>query len=241
METEYAIEVNDLTKVFNNGRGSRKINFKVERGSFHVLIGENGAGKTTIIRSLLRLYQEYSGEIIIDGINNSNPQAFKNVGYISETAQFPNAFSVYKYLYWAGILRGVEKNKVKALIDENIRRFNLQKSKKSNPNKLSSGEKKKVLLIKSIIEGCNILIMDEPTANLDPTARLTFFDEIKEMRKNGITIFICSHDLVEIQPYATHTTIISSGEVVHSSKLKSKTLIDLFKEFAYRREGDHAK
>lgn len=184
-----AIEVDNLTKSFSGDRGIRNASFSITQNAFHVLAGENGAGKTTIIRSILGLYQEFSGKVLIDGVENANPRAFENIGYISETAVFPNQFNVRRYLIWVAKLKNKHaRNTISSLVDSYLHKFNLYRSARTNPNKLSSGEKKKVLLIKALIEESKILIMDEPAANLDPKARTIFFNQIDDMRKNGVTI-----------------------------------------------------
>ncbi len=111
----------------------------------------------------------------------------------------------------------------------------MQNLAKKSPNSFSSGQKKKILLAQALIHDPKILIMDEPAANLDPRARIEFFETLKKLQNNGKSIFISSHILDEIDKYATHATILDGGKVVFSKKLdeyrksKQKSLYLKFK------------
>jgi ABC-2 type transport system ATP-binding protein len=106
----------------------------------------------------------------------------------------------------------------------------LESEIKRNPNKLSSGQVKKILLIRAALEKSEIIILDEPAAFLDPTSRLQFFELLKELNDQGVTIFISSHILDEIKKYIDSVTFIKQGEIKWSGKIAGKDLIKKYKE-----------
>lgn len=228
-----ALELKNVSKIFGENQGIFDVCFSIEKGSFHALIGPNGAGKTTLIRTILNIYQEHTGEIYINNILNDDVNAFKGISYIGENARFPQEFSMEEYLVWAGLLGGQNKKQVKNKIYEISKRFKISDLLDKNPNKFSSGQKQKVMLAKILIENSNFIIMDEPTANLDPSARIVFFEEIKKINEEGKTVFICSHNLEEIEDKVTAVTVLKDGKIAYHGKKDNKTLSKIFREFAH--------
>ena len=231
------VEIRNISKIFGKD-GIKNLSFNIQKGSFHVLIGSNGAGKTTMIRTLLHLYQKYDGTIKINGINSSKPESLKGISYISEHALFPNELSAQRYLEWVGLLANKNINGIKVKIENLANKFGIKNILKKNPNKLSSGQKQKLLLIKILIEEGDLIILDEPTANLDPKARIIFFKEIKKLHNDGKSIFVCSHNLDEIEDKATWVTILDKGKIVYDKARNKKSLIKLFQEYALEGAGD---
>lgn len=227
------LEINNVSKIFKGGDGIKEISFNVKKGSFHALIGPNGAGKTTLIRTILRLYQEYAGEIKINDISTKEITSLKNVSYIGEKSEFPSEFSLRRYLLWAGRLKGFADDKIINDINILCDKFGIGALKRRNPNRFSSGQKQKVMLVKMLIEDNDLIIMDEPTANLDPSSRIVFFEAVKEMNDAGKTVFICSHNLEEIEDKVDFITVLKSGVVTYNGPKKEETLMSIFKKYAH--------
>lgn len=225
------LEVKNLTKIYKKKEniGIFNLNFFVEKGSFHAFIGENGAGKTTTIKTIIGSYTNWSGEILIDGINALNPESKKKLGYIPENAIFPKDITSFEYLKYLGILNGIDKSLVKNQIEEFLEKFGILDLKDKKPNQFSSGQKKKVLLIQALLSNPEIIILDEPAANLDPTARFQLFTILKELNKEGKSIFISSHILSEIDKYVDSLTLIHEGEIKYCGK-KEQELEKIFYE-----------
>lgn len=119
-----------------------------------------------------------------------------------------------------GRLSGLSKLAAQTKVKSKLEEFNMIKLAKTNPNKFSSGQKKKIILIQSLLNDPELLILDEPTANLDPKARIEFMDFIKQLQKQSQTsIFISSHVLTEVDQYADSITILDGGRVVFSGDL----------------------
>lgn len=119
-----------------------------------------------------------------------------------------------------GRLSGLSKLAAQTKVKSKLEEFNMIKLAKTNPNKFSSGQKKKIILIQSLLNDPELLILDEPTANLDPKARIEFMDFIKQLQKQSQTsIFISSHVLTEVDQYADSITILDGGRAVFSGDL----------------------
>ncbi|CAF0798120.1 unnamed protein product [Didymodactylos carnosus] len=197
-----------------------KISFTIRRGEFHAFIGANGAGKTTSIKSIVGAYARYEGSIKIFGHKNTSKEAKANLGYIPEKADFPTSMSLAVYLICMAKLSGKTRKESKVLVAGILKTLGMQKVAKKSPNGFSSGQKKKVLLAQALLHNPKLLVMDEPAANLDPKARMDFFDSLKVLQKKGVSIMISSHILAELTKYADSVTIIDGGKVVLSGNLK---------------------
>ena len=236
-----SIEFKNFTKKYK-GRSEpavKDLTFSVEKGSFHGLIGANGSGKTTTIKSLIRAFVNYEGEILIGGISNSKREARDMVGYIPENASFPSGLSAKSYLFHMARLSGVPMKEAKESASKMLKKFGMEKMAKKNPSSFSSGQKKKLLLAQALIHNPKVLVMDEPAANLDPIARKDFFDTLLNLNNDGITIFITSHILAELDNYIKSATILDNGAVAFSGKLNDmKKTSNMILEFSTKEQAD---
>ncbi|WGI36950.1 ABC transporter ATP-binding protein [Mesomycoplasma lagogenitalium] len=232
------VEIKNLTKLYNDQKsGIKNISFDIYEGKFHAFIGSNGSGKTTTIKSLVNAYSKFQGEILINGILNTNASAKSLIGYIPEHPKFPPFFTTWDYLY-AFALLNYNKQEASEKVDKLIKQFKLEKLKDLKPFNFSSGQKKKVLLSQSIINDPKILIMDEPTANLDPLARRELFEILNSYKELGNTIFISTHELFEISRFVDYVTIIHLGDIIYSGPfLKNSNL----EEFYFQKLKEHKK
>lgn len=213
---DLAIEIHGFTKKFKKFVAVDDIDMNVAKGKIHGFIGPNGSGKTTTIKSLVGAIIPTSGNFSINGLKSNSPAAKKLIGYIPENARFPKHLNVYKYLIEMSYLRDVKYKEAKIKAKEILENINLWKFRTKNPNTFSSGMKKKVLLAQALIADPKVLILDEPAANLDPTARQELFNDLIKVKNQGKTILICSHILTELQDLADEITILNYGKVVFS-------------------------
>ncbi|WP_027121190.1 ABC transporter ATP-binding protein [Mycoplasma leonicaptivi] len=219
---ENILEVKNLTKIYTTKKqvktGVFDLNFEVKKGSFHAFIGENGAGKTTTIKTIIGSYINYSGDVLINGINIKDPSSRKALGYVPENAIFPKEIKVYEYLKYLGLLNQLKEKEIEEKIEYYLHKFDIYDLKYKKPHNFSSGQKKKILLIQALLNEPDIIVLDEPASNLDPTARYELFNLLQELHKKGKTIFISSHILSEIDKFVDSLTLINKGKIVYSGE-----------------------
>lgn len=209
-----------------------KLNFKVFRGQFHAFIGANGAGKTTTIKSVVGAYANFEGQVKICGLSNKEKMSKAKLGYIPEIARFPARISAFNYLKSMAMLNRLSAEEAENFTKNILIEFKMYDLKDVSPNKFSSGQKKKILLGQALSNDPDILIMDEPAANLDPKARIDFFNILKKLQKQGKSIFISSHILSELDLYADSLTILDGGKIVFTGKRQQE--MHMGNKFAYR-------
>ncbi|MGY6172435.1 ABC transporter ATP-binding protein [Candidatus Mycoplasma pogonae] len=214
----HILQVKKLTKIYStkDNQGIFSLTFNVNKGSFHVFIGENGSGKTTTIKCIVGSYTNWTGEVLIDNLSNQLASSKIKLGYVPEAAKFPKELTTQQYLLLFARMSGVTKADAIKKIDDFLKEFEIQNLKNKKPAFFSSGQQKKVLLIQALIHNPEIIILDEPAANLDPTARYELFSILENLKKNNKTIFISSHILSEVNKYADSLTLIHKGKIVYS-------------------------
>ncbi|MDR0826101.1 MAG: ABC transporter ATP-binding protein [Mycoplasmataceae bacterium] len=208
-----------------------KISFDVFPGQFHAFIGANGAGKTTTIKCLIGAYANWSGTVLINGVKNSKEEAKRKLGYIPENARFPEKFSAFRYLQWMVMLSGFSSNDAREYAADKLKSLKMWSLRKKSPNSFSSGQKKKILLAQALIHDPDIIIMDEPVANLDPKARIEFFNLLLDLKQKGKAIFISSHVLAELDRYSDSATVLDGGRIVYDGDRKK--LMSMFSKNGY--------
>ncbi|WP_161565705.1 ABC transporter ATP-binding protein [Mycoplasma sp. ATU-Cv-508] len=218
----FAISIENLTKKFKHFTAVKEVSIQVSRGAIHGFIGPNGAGKTTTIKCLISAMIPTKGRLLIQGLKADQVEAKKLVGYIPESARFPKRISTLDYLYSMALISGLTKKEAHKIAEDILKTIGLWEFRRRDPNSYSSGMKKKVLLAQSLLNNPSVLILDEPAANLDPTARAELFDDLRKLAQQGKTIFISSHVLAELQQLINEVTILNQGQVVYNSRLSDK-------------------
>ena len=218
-----AIKFENVSKTFKNKKALDNIYFEVKKGQFHGFIGSNGSGKTTSIRSMLGFYSNVKGKMFINGYKFNSIKTKEKIGYIPEIAIFPKNLNTYEYLYYFACMSNIKPKIAKEKVKQLMKEYNLiGKEFDKSPENLSSGQKKKVLLIQALILDPDLLILDEPAANLDPISRNEFYEALNMFHKKGKTIFISSHILSELEKYVDSYTLIENGKIIESTSLKDK-------------------
>jgi ABC-2 type transport system ATP-binding protein len=206
------LEVQGLKKVIDGEKILDNISFCVPKGKLCAFIGHNGAGKTTTIKSILSLYRYDSGTILIDGINSKKISSHRVLGYVPEKENFPK-IRAKVFLQMMASLYDMPRNITKSKIKYYEHIFGLKNRLNINLSSMSSGQKKKIMIIQSLLHDPQLLIMDEPTENLDPDTRDIFYRLMNKLKKQGRTIFISTHNLDEIQNFADWIVIIINGKI----------------------------
>lgn len=250
-----SIEMIGYTKQFGKFTAVKNASFSVGHGVIHGFIGPNGSGKTTCIKALIGAYLATSGDIHINGLEAGTEDANRLIGYIPERASFPKYLNTLEYLTAMGELSGIGSKEAKSKSLAILKMLGLEMHAKRNPTFFSSGMQKKILLAQSLLTDPSILILDEPAANLDPTARKELFDQLIELRNEGKTILISSHILSELERIVDEVTFVYYGEIIFSGNtdvftngksdvyIKSdnnKLLVEKLKTLGYKPTGDIA-
>ncbi|MBI4809361.1 MAG: ABC transporter ATP-binding protein [Nitrosomonadales bacterium] len=205
------IQFNNVSKTFRRNRVLDNIDLKIELGERIALVGSNGAGKTTLIRCLLGEYT-YDGAVTVNGLvpRRERGKVLQKIGFVPQLPP-PLKMPVGQLVGFAASLCNSEEKRMKDI----ARRLglNLDKISRLPFVKLSGGMKQKLLISIAMGRDTNILVMDEPAANLDPDARHIFFELLAE-RLNNSTMLISSHRLDEIAPLVNRVLEMDSGKVV---------------------------
>lgn len=235
------IQTENLTKVYKSFKQKFKavdsINFRVEKGDIFGFLGPNGAGKTTTIRMLTTILTPTSGTANVCGydIIKESMEVKKRIGFMPEKIGFYEEMSAIELLDFYGEFYKIEKRERRRIALKLLEELGLYDWRNKRVDTFSHGMKKKLALAQSLLNSPELLILDEPTNGLDPNGVHYFREKIKELNKRGITIFLSSHILSEVQQICNKVCILNRGRVVAvdsienlSKKLVSKNNIQVF-------------
>ena len=220
-----AIEIKNLTKVYGKNRGIQDINISVKEGEIYGFIGPNGAGKSTTIKTLLNFIYSTSGEALIFGMDSvkESEKIKEYIGYVPSEVRYYDDVKVKDIIKYAQ--SSYPKSK-KEYVDRICNELELDMNKKMG--ELSLGNKKKVAIAQSLINNPKLLILDEPTNGLDPLMQKKLFNILIEEKEKGNTVFLSSHNLVEVQNLCDRVCVIKEGKIVDIIEIeKSKTELKL--------------
>ena len=209
------IEIKELKKVFNKTIAVDNLNFEIQKGKIIGLLGPNGCGKSTTIGMMLGLIKPTSGSVIINNknIENNRTDLLEKMNFISPYVELPKKLTVEENLKVYGRLYGVKNLKEK--IDNLIEKLNLIEFKSRKTGELSSGEKNRVSLAKALINDPEILLLDEPTASLDPDVGDYIRSFIEDFVSNkGSTILLASHNMNEVERLCHEVMMMKNGKII---------------------------
>ena len=216
------IQIKNLSKVFKKNLAVDKINFHIEKNKTVGLLGPNGCGKTTSIGMMLGLIKPSEGEIIID---NKNLDSFKRddilarINFCSPYIELPKKLTVKQNLEVYGRLYGVKNLSERIL--EISKDLDIKNFFKRKTGELSSGQKNRVSLAKSLINKPEILLLDEPTASLDPDTGDYIRNYILTYKKkNKVTILLASHNMSEVEKLCDSIIMMKNGKIVDRGTCK---------------------
>ncbi|USK35120.1 ABC transporter ATP-binding protein [Bacillus sp. F19] len=217
--TQYALEVQSLTKKIGKKTIVDDVSFQVEKGEIFGLLGPNGAGKTTIIRMIVNLINRTGGNVIINGHNldDSFKEAMSEIGAIVENPEF------YKYMSGLKNIRHYERMAVKDISEkrrnEVIELVGLQHAMHQKVKTYSLGMRQRLGVAQSLLHNPSVLIFDEPTNGLDPQGIREFRDYLRKLADDGISVLVSSHLLSEMQLMCDRFAIIEKGKLIHISSM----------------------
>jgi ABC-2 type transport system ATP-binding protein len=224
------IAVESLSKTYGTQTVLNIPELEIPKGQSFGLVGNNGAGKTTFFSLMLDLIQPSTGKIINNGVQVNISEAWKpfTSAFIDETFLI-GYLTPEEYFYFIGELRGQNKADVDALIAtfENFFHGEILGQKKYLRD-LSKGNQKKVGIVASFIGNPEVIILDEPFANLDPTTQIRLKQIIKDLAQNkDVTVLVSSHDLIHVTEVCERIVVLNKGEIVKDINTSAETLKEL--------------
>ena len=213
------LKIENLYKSYKKKEALKNINITMKPGTYG-LLGENGAGKSTLMRILTTTDFQTKGSVTFDGedIVKLDEKYRDILGYMPQDYNVFPSFTAKDFLEYMGTLKGIEKDKLNKKIDEVLKFVNLEHVANKKVKSFSGGMKRRVGIAQAILNDPKILILDEPTAGLDPKERIRFSNIISAMSKDKIVI-LSTHILSDIEAIANDLIIIKSGEVVEADNI----------------------
>ena len=220
------IRIAGLTKRFGALHVLRGLDLEIGEGRVTAIVGPNGAGKSTLMKTILGLTRSDDGEIVIDGEHVGDDPCYRsNVGYMPQIARFPENLTAAELIAMVRDLRGGDV----PVDDDLIERFKLEEHLRKPLRTLSGGTRQKVNAVLAFLFRPSLLVLDEPTAGLDPVSSGILKDKIAEVRDSGRTVIVTSHVLSELDALADDIAFLVEGRVryagsVHDLKLSTRQL-----------------
>ena len=221
------VEFQGISKTFAKGfirrrsiRAVNNVSLTLEEGETFCLIGPNGAGKTTLLRMLLDFIPPTSGYVLLFGQPNKLPALRERIGYFPERFKPPPTLTIYQFLYHWGRFSGLRGAQLQSRITSLLLFVRLEEKRDVVMKTLSKGMAVRVGLAQALLNNPRLLILDVPTDGLDPLGRIEFRDILKELHTQGITIFINSHLLSEVEQISQRVGIMKNGELVQVDTLE---------------------
>ena len=216
-----SIKVINLKKSYGSKEAVKNINFEIKENEIVGLLGPNGAGKTTTIGMILGLLKPSSGEVLINGlkIEKYRYDILQKINFISPYIELPKKLTVKQNLIVYGKLYSVKNLNEK--IDYLVNKLRLENLLNRITGELSSGQKNRISLAKAIINDPNVLLLDEPTASLDPEIGdfvRTFLENYK--KENKVSILLASHNMDEVTRLCSSIMMMKNGSIIDEGKPK---------------------
>jgi len=229
------IQASQLSKKYGGVSVLNMESLEIPKGQTFGLVGNNGAGKTTFFNLLLDLIQPSTGHITNNGIQVDKSEDWKTFtsSFIDESFLI-GYLTPEEYFYFIGELRGMNKADIDTFMEQFREIFNDEIiGKKKYLRDLSKGNQKKAGIVAALIGNPEVIILDEPFANLDPTTQIRLKQILKELTQNrDVTILISSHDLTHVTEVCERIVVLEKGDVVKDLKTSAKTLKELESHFA---------
>lgn len=203
-----------------DSRGIDNVSFEIEKGQFVYLMGPTGAGKSTIINSILKSIKPNSGQIIVNNIDISTLNEMdlalyrRDIGMIFQDFKLMNDRTIFDNIALPLQIIGISKDIIKSKVKIVLNKVGLNQRANSFPNELSGGEQQKACVARALIKNPKLIVADEPTGNLDPSSSDDIIDLLENESKNGTTIVMATHNYPLIENRIKHFIELNNGRVV---------------------------
>lgn len=234
------IDIQGISKKFGKLSALQDVNLSLNKGECVALIGPNGCGKTTLIKSILGMVVPDKGEVYFEGKKTKGEDAYrKHIGYMPQIGRYPENMSVEQVL---NMIKGI-RNSQDALDEDLFHQFELESMRDKKMRTLSGGTIQKVSATLAFLFNPKVLILDEPTAGLDPLAAEILKEKIIAKRNEGCLVLITSHLLSELEELVTQVIFMQAGNLIFHKNVEelkqesghstiSKSIIHLLKNGA---------
>lgn len=216
------IQINNITKEYkNNVRGLENIDLSIGSGVFG-LLGHNGAGKTTLMKALSTIIKPTKGNISINGMDTikDGDDVRKIIGYLPQELNMYPTLSAYDFVSYMAVLKGISsKTEVLKVLEQ----VDMLEFKKRKIGQLSGGMKRRIGIAQAIVGNPRVLIVDEPTAGLDPTERVRFRGVLSRYAKDGNTVILSTHIVEDVYQICEKIAILRKGKLFFTGEARELT------------------
>lgn len=210
---QHSIEIKNVNKFYGSKQALKNVSLTINKGMFG-LLGRNGAGKTTLMKLLATLHGKQSGEIEICGIPVEKTKEIRSItGYLPQEFSMYPSMKVEECLDYLGVLSGMSKAERRERIPELLDKVNLTRKKDSKVKSLSGGMKRRLGIAQALLHNPKVLIVDEPTAGLDPEERIRFRNLLCEVAEERI-VLLSTHIVGDIEATCEQIAILNEGEIL---------------------------
>lgn len=207
------IKITGLSKNFGSKQALKNINLDIQSGMFG-LLGPNGAGKTTLMKTIATLLKKKSGEVLVCGVPVEKCSEIRGlIGYLPQDFSMYGNMNAYEALDYLATLSGMSKSERKKKVPEMLEKVNLWEQKKTKVKAMSGGMKRRLGIAQSLIHNPKVIIVDEPTAGLDPEERVRFRNLLCEIAKDRI-VLLSTHIVGDIEATCEEIAVLNQGEIV---------------------------
>jgi len=221
------LSIKDIKKKYKRNNEENEvlkgISFDIQKGEIVSILGVNGAGKTTLFSIISTLCPASSGDVIFENksVYNDIISYRKIIGLCPQKSNFDPLMTIEEAMVFAGKLYGLSNKEAILKKDFLIEKYNLTKYTKSSPTILSGGYKQRFIIARTLMHSPKILLLDEPTVGLDPQIRMLLWDNILELKKNGVTVIITTHYLEEAEKLSDKICVIHCGNLIAFDKTEN--------------------
>lgn len=211
-DNKVILELNHIEKVFGSTTALKDISFSIKQGEIFGFLGPSGAGKTTTIKILTGQLNPTSGDAAVLGKDSKqiDEEIYEQIGIVTDTSGVYERLSVYDNLKVYADILSVDYKR----IDDLLLRVGLEKQKKQKAGKLSKGQKQRLVLCRAILHSPKLLFLDEPTSGLDPTTANQIQNLFLELKEQGMSIFLTTHNMEEATKLCDAVALLDQGKVI---------------------------
>lgn len=235
-----AIFAENVSKNYGHTQALNNVSLKVEAGTSFALLGKNGAGKTTFVKSLLDLVSTKEGTLRILGVDSSQKEARQKVAYLPEKFSFYPYYTLKGVCEFYGMMKGIKGQELQNQVSQAMDKLGIGDLAHKKVKECSKGQLQRTGIAATLVGDTELFILDEPFSGLDPIAIKELQDLLRELQKNGKTVFINSHGLDAVEKVCETMAIIDNGKVLVEGNIKNLVgdtgLLDFFYEKVGRNE-----